>query len=286
MTRGASAIAFAVPCMLAGIARADTLPHDAAGEATDGARWSLYLALRNDVFTELDPPIDDQGFTHDNALALWRRDGDYRVGGSFLQRIITSRQDRQRWDLVELFARGERAWPELVSRGVRSITTSLRIGPTLAGNLGGRFIQDRFHALTGTGPTLDEGLQDTYDGDRRIGLVIGGGASASSGGWLRTYSVLDGQLALGQTGVTSLEGALGARADRAYIGAHAEIAATYYDVGDPNLELPGAYRPGWHFEWRLGVEVHWSRYRVGYTYRANESGSGEPMGVVDARIDW
>ena len=42
--------------------------------------WHTYAAFRNDVFTELDPPIDDLGFTHDNVFSLRRQRGDTTFG--------------------------------------------------------------------------------------------------------------------------------------------------------------------------------------------------------------
>ncbi len=269
----------------------ESLPSNGASEP----RWLTYAAFRNDVFTELDPPIDDVGFTHDNVLVLRRRAGSDTFGGSFVHRFLTSRQDRRRWDLVELFATAERAWQrddaaqyadpaqdaDPAPARLRA-TTALRAGPTFGGNFGGRYIQNAFHAITKLGPTLDEGLANDYPGGREVGFVLGGRARASIGDerW-QGYSFVDGQLALGGTGATSFEATLGGSAASAHLGAHVEVALTRYHVGDPYLALPGAYRPGLQFEWRAGIDVHWSRFRIGYEYRANESGSGEPMGVVE-----
>jgi hypothetical protein len=252
--------------------------------------WLTYAAFRNDLFTELDPPIDDVGFTHDNVFALRRQAGIDTFGGSFVHRFITSNEDRRRWDLVELFATAER---ELVTPKPGDTTTpatpyavsaTLRIGPTLGGNFGGRYLQDRFHAITQAGPTLDQGLANNYPDDRKLGFVAGGRARASMSAGredTQVYTFIDGQVALGGTGVTSMQAALGGNVATAYVGAHVEVALARYHVGDPNLALPGAYRAGTQVEWRVGVDVHWSRFRVGYEYRANESGSGEPMGLLE-----
>jgi len=294
------------------VAAADEKSPPVAGEplGTSEPYWLTYAAFRNDVFTDLIPPMDDRGFTHDNVFLLRRRGGPYTFGGGFVHRFITSRIDRRRWDLVELFATAEHAWQPFGDTSVA--TGSLRVGPNLGGNWGGRYLQNGWHAISKTGPTVDEGLANHYPGDRTYGFVVGSrvrasigdGARASSGDRaearigdggqasdgavgvtsrdrLQGYTFVDGQLALGGTGVTQMEAALGGSAASKHFGAHVEIALTRYHVGDPNLALPGAYRTGFQFEWRVGVDVHWSRFRVGYEYRANESGSGEPVGVVE-----
>lgn len=256
--------------------------------------WLIYGALVNDAFSELIPPLDDQGFTHDTVLAIrreqtdWLRDalggnalaGIDQIGGSAVHRIITSRGDRRRWDLAELFATAEHVWPLALP-----LSATLRAGPTFAGNLGGRYIQNGWHSISKTGPTVEQGLQNMYPGDRRFAFTLGARVGADTGeqltGWLRGYGFVDGQVALGSTGVTSMQSALGISAAQAHVGAHAELALARYDVDDPDLALPGAYRAGWQAEWRVGVDLHWSHYRAGYEYRANESGSGEPVGLVE-----
>jgi hypothetical protein len=263
------------------IAHADArLPPEAAAQPGSGEpHWLTYAAMRNDVFTELDPPIDDVGFTHDNVFSLRRRAGIHTLGGTIVHRWITSRTDRRRWDLVELVATGERRWPLETAWPV--ITTAVRSGPVLAGNWGGRYLQNGWHAISDTGPTVDEGLANNYPGDRAYGFALGGRARARAGDRLQGYSFVDAQLAVGGTGVTSFEAAIGASAASARLGGHVELAGTRYRVTDPYLALPGAYRRGFHLEWRVGVDVHWSRFRIGYEYRANESGSGEPIGVLE-----
>ena len=269
--------------MLGGSAHADDKT-PAVAAAPAGAHeplWLTYAAFRNDVFTELIPPIDDQGFTHDNVLVVRRQRGATRLGGGFVQRIITSRTDRRRWDLVELFATGERSWQHLLVTPVRAASLAVRAGPTFAGNLGGRYLQNGWHELTETGPTVDEGLANDYPGGHAYGFAIGARARASVGDAWQGYAYVGGQLSLGGTGATALESALGGSATREHVGGHVEVAITRYHVGDPYLALPGAYGDGFNVEWRVGVEVHWSRFCVGYEYRANEGGSGEPLGVIE-----
>jgi hypothetical protein len=248
--------------------------------AIDQPAWLFYVALRNDAISELDPPFDDVGFTHDNVLAIRRQAGALTLGGSFVQRWITSSEDRRRWDLVELFATGERAWSWPIDLP-HAITTSVRVGPAFGGNFGGRYMQNGWHALTKSGPTLDQGLANDYPGDRTLGIVAGGRARGAVGDRLQGYSFVDTQAALGGTGVSSLEVAVGGAAAGTHLGAHVELAVTRYHVGDAQLALPGAYRTGFHLELRVGVAVMWSRFRVGYEFRANESGSGEPVGVLE-----
>ncbi|HEY5946549.1 MAG TPA: hypothetical protein VIV40_13700 [Kofleriaceae bacterium] len=274
---------WAIVCALGGVAHADErwprIPE--ATSAMAEPYWLTYAAFRNDAFTELDPPIDDQGFTHDNVFALRRQAGVDTFGGSFVHRFITSRTSNDRWDLVELLATHERTWPDLLATEWPHLTTHERVGLALGGNFGGRYIQNGFHALTKTGPTLDQGLQNRYPDDRKAGFVVGGGARAAVGDRVQGYGLLDGQLAIGDTGVTSMQAAIGGEAMARHVGAHVELALTRYHTEDPNLRLPGAYGVGFQFEWRVGVDVHWSRFRLGYEYRANESGSGEPMGLIE-----
>ena len=98
---------------------------------------------------------------------------------------------------------------------------------------------------------------------------------------LQGYGVVDGQLALGRTGVTSFETAAGGALMSRHVGAHFELAVTRYHVTDPNLALPGGYGAGWQLEWRVGVHVRWSHYRLGYEYRENEGGSNQPIGLFE-----
>jgi hypothetical protein len=257
-------------------------PVAAAPAGSSEPHWLIYGSLRNDAFSELIPPLDDQGFTHDTVLVIRREQSEWltRIGGSGVHRIITSRVDRRRWDLAELFATAEHAWPLALP-----VSATLRAGPTFAGNLGGRYIQNGWHSLSGTGPTLEQGLQNMYPGDRRFAFTVGARVAADTGErlawWLRGYGFADGQVALGSTGVTSMQSTLGISAAHTHVGMHAELALARYHVADPNLALPGAYRAGWQAEWRIGVDVHWRHYRIGYEYRANESGSGEPVGLFD-----
>ena len=257
-------------CLIVAVLGALTAPA-AAGEPY----WHTRIAIGNDVFSELTPPYDDRGFTNDLAASLGREAGGLTLGGAFRHRWITSTRDPRRWDEVTLFAVGERAWPH-------QLATAVRIGPSLGGNFGGRWLQNGWHALSDTGPTLGEGLPYDYDGDRRLGLVLGGRARGAIGDRIAGYGAVDGQVALG-TGVTSIEAMIGGRASTAHVGAHAELAVTRYHVSDANLALPGGYGAGWQLEWRVGVHVSWSRFSLQYEYRANEGGSGEPIGVIAFR---
>lgn len=244
------------------------------GSVAHAETWYTYAAVRNDVFSELIPPMDDVGFTHDTVLSLRRAEGPNAFGGALQHRLITSRTDRRRWDQLDIVAVGERVLPYGLLAGVR-------VGPTLGGNLGGRWIQNGWHSITGTGPTIDEGLANDYPGDRRVGAIAGARGRWQHGNeWLLGYASVDGQVAVGQTGVTGFETAIGGHARWRHLGAGTELAVSRYHVDDPGLALPGGYRAGWQLEWRVGVDVAWSRFRLSYQYRANESGSGEPVGVV------
>ena len=101
---------------------------------------------------------------------------------------------------------------------------------------------------------------------------------------IRAYSAAVGQVAIGATGVTRGEIAGGTRV-YAHLGdvrfsLHGELAVARYHVGDANLAGPRGYGSGFQLEWRVGADIAWSHYRVSYEYRANEGGSGEPIGVL------
>ena len=241
--------------------------------------WELRATWGNDLFTEVIPPVDDSGFTNDLGLALSRHCGAWSAGGSLRHRMITEVFGRRRWDQVDLFATADRRWPY--------VTGSARLGPSFGGSLGGRAVQNTWHRITGSGPTLDEGLQSDYDGAHRVGLVAGVQLRGHLGEPThQLYTAADAQLALGSTGVSSIELAAGGRAShhlgRVQLGAHVELAASRYAVDDPNLALRGGYgTDGTQLAYRIGVHVSWSRYQLVYTYRANEGGSGEPIGVIE-----
>ena len=243
----------------------------AGTETAHAETWHTYAAFRNDVFTEVVPPIDDQGFTHDNVFSLVRRQENRGYGGRAVHRWITSRTDRRRWDQLDIVA--------LAEQHADWVSLEERLGPTLGGNFGGQYLQNGWHTLTRTGPTIDEGLANDYAGTRDIGVLAGARARAQLGD-ARThgYALVDGQVGLG-AGVSSFETAVGGSAGTRHVGAHLELAVTRYRVSDEYLALPGAYGDDWNLEWRVGVYVAWSRFRVSYHYRANEGGSGEPIGV-------
>jgi len=247
------------------------------------ARADFRFAMGNDVFTEAWPiGSDDNGFTNDLDLHFWRPWRELLIGGRLVDRWITEEipSGGRRRDLLDLLATAERSW----GIPARSLVASARLGPTVTGNLGGRWMQNAVHTTCGCGRPLDEGLQDTYEGGTDAGVLVGGHAVAGAGlPWTQAYAASDAQLSIG-TGVSSIEGALGARilgsSGRNRYGAHVEVAVDRFHVADARLALPGAYRGGWQAGWRAGV--HFARARVGVDveYRTNESGSGQPFGVV------
>jgi hypothetical protein len=50
------------------------------------------------------------------------------------------------------------------------------------------------------------------------------------------------------------------------------------------LAIPSGYGAGWQLGWRVGVHVAWGRMRIAYEYRANEGGSGEPIGLFELTV--
>lgn len=255
----------------------------AAGVAHADAR----IAHGNDAFSELEPPLDDQGFTTDLSFAMWRPYRGYLIGGSWFHRWLTEVGGYRRHDLLEVTATVERSWGE---RRVRELTVTLRSGPAFTGNFGGRFLQNGWHSISGSGPTLDSGgLADMYIANRAFGWLAGERAVGAIGiPAVQAYGVIDAQVSLG-TGVSSFELAAGARAYHRIrcveLGAHAEIALDRFATSDDALTLRGGYGTGsWQRAWRAGVHVAWNRTMIAYEYRANEGGSGEPIGVLAVTI--
>lgn len=239
--------------------------------------WHVRAAIDNDAFTGIRPPLDDLGFTNDLALAIERRVDIYRFGGSILHRMITY-PNRDRWDELDIVATAAHPY-------TRELAGEAWLGPSFGGNFGGRAIQNWWHGTTGTGPTLEEGLANHYPENRKVGVIAGARVTYEDGNAIvHGYATAIGQLAIGQTGVTHGELAGGTRV-YAHLGdvhfiAHGELAASRYHVGDLELAGHAGYGVGFQFEWRVGAAIAWSRYRVSYEYRANEGGSGEPIGVL------
>jgi len=264
--RSARLVAVLVVCALASPAQAD-----------------LRYAMGNDVFTELDQPIDDDGFTHETDIRFWRSHRGYQVGGRLFDRWITEvpRSGGRRRDLVELVATLERTWQR--APGLE-LTVGGRAGPSFTGNLAGRWMQDGFHRLCNCGDSLEQGLQSRYEGDNGFGALVGSRVRGAIGVPVaQAYGVIDGQAVLG-AGVTWIDagagGRLAARIGCVELAAHAELAVMRYHAADERLAIPGGYGTGWQTAYRVGFHVAWSRYRVEYQYRANESGSGEPIGII------
>jgi hypothetical protein len=244
------------------------------------ARADLRFAHGNDAFTDLDPPVDDAGFTTDLSLAFWRPVRGYHAGGALLHRWVTERfPGRRRCDLVELVATGERGW----TRGLATLIAGARLGPTFTGNLGGRALQNGWHEISKTGNTLDQGLQHDYVRGVEAGVVAGGRAHAAFGRRAQAYAITDAQLALA-TGVSSVEAALGGRvrhrAGTLVLGAHLEVAVQRFHVADDRLALTGGYRTGFGGAWRTGAVIAYRRFGIDFEYRANEGNSGEPIAVI------
>ncbi|MFN0247562.1 MAG: hypothetical protein ACKV2T_11800 [Kofleriaceae bacterium] len=254
------------------------------------ARADLRFALGNDAFSELVPPLDDVGFTSDLELAFWRPYRGLVLGGRWRDRLITEGYREltpgdRRQDLIELAGTIEKAWGEPL---VHSMSIEGRAGTVVTGNWGGRYYQNGWHSFCRCGATLGEGLADRYVEDRRFGALIGARAVASEGiHRAQAYAALDAQASIG-TGVTFVDGAIGGRARHRIgcieIGAHAELAAMRFHVESDALAIYGGYRAGWQLGWRAGVHVAWGRVRIDYQYRANEGGSGEPIGVVAVTV--
>lgn len=257
---------------------------------TARAQADLRFSIRNDAFTDVTPPVDDVGFTNDLELAFWRPYRGLTLGGRWFDRLVTEGPSAfgpgdRRQDLVELVGTVDKTWGTAL---LHSLTLGGRAGSVVTGNWGGRYYQNGFHTLCHCAARVGEGLADRYVEDRRFGAVLGGRATASEGiDHVQAYTALDGQISLG-TGVTWLDAAIGARVrTRTHgveLGADAEIAAMRFVVASDALAIPGGYRPGWQLGWRVGVHAAWSRVRIDYAYRANEGGSGEPIGMLAVTV--
>ena len=112
--------------------------------------WHARIAIDNDAFTGIVPPFDDLGFTNDLAASVERQVDIYRFGGSILHRMITY-ASRDRWDELDIVATASHPYTD-------QLFGDAWLGPAFGGNFGGRAIQNWWHATSGTGPTLDEGL--------------------------------------------------------------------------------------------------------------------------------
>ncbi len=254
------------------------------------ARADLRFAIRNDVFSELRPPFDDVGFTNDLELAFWRPYRGYVIGGRWLDRLVTEGYGAftpgdRRQDLVELVGTIERTWGEPL---LHSLVVTGRAGSVVTGNWGGRFYQNAFHELCNCGALVGEGLADRYPEDRAYGALVGARVVASEGiEHAQAYAAVDGQASVG-TGVTWIDAAAGGRVRTRIrcteLGAHAEIAAMRFHVLSDALAIPSGYGEGWQLGWRVGVHVAWGRIRIDYEYRANEGGSGEPVGMIAVTV--
>jgi hypothetical protein len=240
--------------------------------------WELRAAIGNDALNGFVSDTDDNGFTNDFELALRRRQGALVLGGSILDRMITSSEIMRRSDLVELFATVTWSLVPLVA-------IELRAGPAFVGELGGRWVQTHWHRLSNTGPRDPRKTPSIYmhDGVRTAG-VVGLRADAGYGGPIRVYGSLDSQGAVGGTGVSFVEGtgglAVSYRAGPVELGVFGELALGRYSVDDPALAVPGAYRPGWQLDRRFGLGVRVDRYRVSAEYHANETSSGEAFSQI------
>jgi len=186
--------------------------------------------------------------------------------------MITSRATMRRTDLIEVFARAALVLDDLA-------ILELRVGPTFVGDLGGQWVQSRWHRMTGTGPRDPRETPSVYMHELRTAGVVGLRGETGYGGPLRAYGSLDGQVAVGDTGVSFGEGAGGLRAGvrlgPVELAMFGELALGRYHVDDAELAMPGAYRPGWQIDRRIGARVGVGRYRVSFEYHTNETSSGE-----------
>ena len=253
--------------------------------ADEPATWSTRIAWWNDLFAEL-PPADDSGFTNDFELEFTHRLDRVQIGAHVFHRMITEQFagtefPTDRWDQLDLFALGRTT----ISRHGIETDVEVRLGPSFGGNLGGLAIQDRWHRLSGTGASTDEGLQSEYNGSNRAALVVGASAQPRFCGSFYCVGIgVVGQVAIGSTGLSLVSAhalaGLQHMTKRSRWSISVEAATSRYATDDPNLTLAGAYRTGANtFEPKLTLAFERRMFTIAWQLRGNEGGSGEATGV-------
>lgn len=258
------------------------------GEARAEPDVKLRVAWWNDVFSERSP-ADDTGFTSDFEVDVWIRLHRGTVRARMMHRTITERFSRRRWDQLDLIVAYE---DELRPRRDTYVELAGRAGLTFGGNFGGCAVQNTWHELTGSGITVDEGLQNQYDGGRRAAVLGGLRAALVHGVSIaKLRAGTDAQATLGNTGVATLGGFAGGDLSvpirRWRLLLTTELALIRYWTSDPNLTLRSAYGVGeWQRQFRVGLGAGIGATSFGWQYRSNEGGSGEPTGVVWFSTAW
>lgn len=250
--------------------------------------WQLRVegAWLNDNFTPV-TTNDDNGFTNDGYATITAQKNQTRLQASIADRMLTERGGMRRTDVVDTAFSASQTYEV----GNFALSGTATAGLATSGDYAGAPVQDWFHGTVGYGRRLHSlkgntyyktPLQDTYDGQRRFGLTLGGDTSLSYGFFadhVRAEAGVEAQAALGGTGVSYLRPHTGIDARLSYgplaANAGARVELTRALTRDPSLTIPGGYNtrtPYVTIETHAGASV-WL-LEGGVRARFNDAGTG------------
>ena len=270
--------------------------HRARPNLVEHEDWQLRVAagVANDNLTPRLVPssvqavwADDDRFTHDTfASAAWSQ-GQKRLELSATLRYWTMPGGMERTDIIDTAA----SMGQTYRFGSFALSGTGIVGVTSTGDYAGSAVQDRWHGFSGMGRRLGSTkgnsyhrtpLQDRYDPGHRFGLTLGGDTSLSLdllGDHLRAEAGVEGQLAVGKTGLSYVRPHAGVDAHYGVGPIDAFVAqrfeATRAVTRDPTLQQRGGYELRRWFatpESRVGVRV--GQLEGGMLVRLNEGGTG------------
>lgn len=244
-------------------------------------RPALRLSWFNDQFFY--PNGDDDGFTQAANLGLTLRRGPDSFDLDVRHGMLTERGGDQRVDELDVLA----TVSHRLERGAVEWSFGPTIGLSLVGDYGGAQLQDAFHGAIGMGRRLDGTLQSEYEGPDQGALIVGAHVQARRdlGAGFSANAGVDGQLALGPTGVSRVSPRVGLSWElprgvvRPVAGAELEVARFF--TPDARLTMAGGYDTR-HFEamprFRLGIAN--DHFELGWRGTVNQNGSGANFGEI------
>ncbi|MEQ9503521.1 MAG: hypothetical protein RIT81_42090 [Deltaproteobacteria bacterium] len=242
---------------------------------------ALRLSWFNDQFFY--PNGDDDGFTQAAELGLTLRRGVDQLDLDVRHSMLTERGGPRRVDELDVHATLSRT----IERGQVEWTFGPKVGVSLVGDYGGAELQDWFHGAIGMGRRLDGWLQSEYEGTNQAAVIVGAHVQARRdlGVGFSAHAGLDGQLALGPTGVSRIAPRVGLNWElprgpvRPVVGAELEIAK--FHTPDARLQMAGGYdTSGFQAmpNFRLGIAG--DHFELGWRGTVNQGGSGANMGEI------
>ncbi len=265
-----------------GIDRLDAVVASLRDEPIDTTiRPSLRLSWFNDQFFY--PNGDDDGFTQAANIGLTLRRGDDTFDLDVRHGMLTERGGDHRVDELDILA----ALSHRVERGAVEYDFGPTVGVSLVGDYGGAQLQDAFHGAIGMGRRLDGALQSEYEGTNQAALIVGAHFTARRdlGVGFSAHAGIDGQLALGPTGVSRVSPRVGLNWElprgvvRPVVGAELEVARFF--TPDARLQMAGGYDTR-HFEamprFRIGIAN--DHFELGWRGTVNQGGAGAQMGEI------